>query len=164
MAPASRPGVAVSEPGRELVIVDRRASTRQERAFPRDPGLADPSNGPIGTVGPDSPPTTAALGAEPVIVDGDQLAAALPQPSLTPMPWAGWPSQWQPAWSSGAGVAGSSGLGGKVSTVFSCTALNANALGSMPATLTDRGRPIDGLAEGYEWLDNPEPRLYAGWG
>src|SRR6185312_14968726 len=26
------------------------------------------------------------------------------------------------------------------------------------------GRPIDPLAEGYEWTENPEPRLYAGWG
>jgi HK97 family phage portal protein len=138
------------------------ARATHDRAFPRDPSLADPSNSSSGTVGPDTPPSTYG-DAEPVVVDGDALAAALPYaggPSLVPSPWAGWPSAWQPAWTSGAGIGGT--LGSRVSTVFSCTALNANALGSMPLSITDKGRPID--AEQYGWTENPDPRLYSGWG
>jgi HK97 family phage portal protein len=159
--------VAVTEPrdpSNELVVVDRRHSAPLERAFPRDPSLADPSNGPTGTVGPDSPPTTmtaAAPGAEPVVVDGDELEANLPGPRLVPSPWAGWPSQWQPAWNAGNGGAGAGIVGNRVSTVFSCVALNANALGSMPVSITDRGRPID--PDEYAWVENPEPSLYSDW-
>jgi HK97 family phage portal protein len=142
---------------------DRAALEQYARAaFPRDPGLAEPSNTSSGTVGPDTPPSTDTA-SEPVVVDGDSLAAALPYaggPSLVPSPWSGWPSAWQPAWSSGAGMGGT--LGSRVSTVFSCTALNANALGSMPLAITERGRPID--AEQYGWTENPDPRLYSGWG
>jgi HK97 family phage portal protein len=136
----------------ELVIRDRRASAR---AFGRDPSLADPSNGDPNTVGPDTP-----LTAEPVVVDAAALDAALPQPSLVPMPWGGWPSQWQPAWNGGGGAAGS--LTSRVSTVFSCVDLNARALASMPLTVTEDGRPVD--PGEYAWAENPEPRLYAGWG
>ena len=142
----------------ELVIVDRRASAR---AFSRDPGAVEPSNGDPNTVGPDSPPTAYAVGAEPVIIDGDAMSAAYPGPTLAPQPWAGFPSQWQPAWNNGgAGMGGA--LGGKVSTVFSCVDLNARALASMPLTITEDGRPVDPTE--YEWTENPEPRLYAGWG
>jgi HK97 family phage portal protein len=139
------------------------AAATHDRAFPRDPGLADPANSSSGTVGPDTPPSTYGA-AEPVVVDGDAIAAALPYaggPSLVPSPWAGWPSQWQPAWTTGAGTMGGT-IGSRVSTVFSCTALNANALGSMPVAITERGRPID--ADLYGWTENPDPRLYSGWG
>lgn len=149
----------MTEPGSGLVVRDRRAS---QRAFPRDPGLADPSNGPANTVGPDSPPTTYAAGAEPVIVDGDALEAALPQPGgLRPATWSGLPSQWEPAWSNVGGV-GASALNNRVSTVWSCTDLNARALSSMPLTITEKGRPID--PDTYEWTENPDTRLYASWG
>lgn len=155
----------MTEPGRELIVVrDRRAGAREqpaERAFPRDPAAADPSNGPAGTVGPDAPPTYAAEGAEPVVLDGDELESRLPGPRFTPAYWSGYPSAWQPGWS-GGGAAGAAGFGGRVSTVFSCTALNANALASMPVSITERGRPID--PDEYAWTENPEPRLYSGWG
>lgn len=137
------------------------AEATHDRAFPRDPALAEPSNGAPNTVGPDGAPTTYGA-AEPIVVDGDSLAAAMPYgggPSLVPSPWAGWPSAWQPAWTTGAGIGGT--LGSRVSTVFSCTALNANALGSMPLSITDKGRPID--ADDYGWTENPDPRLYSGW-
>lgn len=144
----------------------RAAAAESSRAFPRDPNLAEPSNGAPGTVGPDGAPTTALsapVGAEPVIVDGDALAAAYPSPpGLSPSPWAGWPSQWQPTWSSGAGAGiADPVLGRKVSTVFSCVDLNSSALASMPPVITDKGRPID--PDTYEWTENPDPRLYSGW-
>ena len=149
------------DPRSELVIVDRRSSALQRAAFPRDPSVAEPSNGPAGTVGPDAPVTAAYTATgEATLIDSDDLEANLPGPHLSPSPWAGWPSRWQPAWNN-AGT-GAAGLGNRVSTVFSCTALNANALGSMPVTVTEAGRPID--AEQYEWTVNPEPALYSGWG
>lgn len=155
----------MSEPHDERPkIVDRRGSRAVDlsvRAFPRDPSLADPSNGPIGTVGPDSPPTYAAEGAEPIIVDGDEIESRLPSARFTPAHWSGYPSQWGTQWSTGGGAAGAAGFGGRVSTVFSCTALNANALASMPTSITERGRPID--PDAYGWTTNPEPRLYASW-
>ena len=152
----------MTEPREPFTIVDRRGVAIERTAFPRDPSLVEPSNGPAGAVGPDSPATLygATADAEPVIVDGDEFDAALPGPRLTPTPWAGWPSQWQPAWGNGGGGAGLGGLGRQVSTVFSCTALNANALASMPVSLTEAGRPLDPLL--YEWTENPEPRLYSG--
>jgi HK97 family phage portal protein len=157
--------VTEPEPSTELLVVrDYRSTalTADRAAFPRDPALAEPSNGPANTVGPDSPATTYGA-AEPVIVDGDALAAAVPGPTLVPSTWAGFPSQWQPAWSTGSGGGALGGnLGARVSTVFSCTALNANSLGSMPTSVTEDGRPID--ADRYEWLENPDPRLYADWG
>jgi HK97 family phage portal protein len=150
----------MTDPRDELVVVDRRHTARRgpdttlERAFPRDPSLAEPSNGPVGTVGPDH------YGAEPPVVDGDALAAAYPSATLVPSHWAGLPSSWRARWST-EGTALGGGLGNRVSTVFSCVALNANALGSMPTSLTERGRPIDPTE--YGWLENPDPRLYSDW-
>lgn len=144
------------DPSTELVVRDRRhgAYATLDRAFPRDPSLAEPSNGAPNTVGPDH------YGAEPPIVDGETLEAAYPGPTLVPAHWAGLPSAWQAQWSNGGGGLGTT-LGNRVSTVFSCTALNANALGSMPIAMTERGRPID--PEQYEWTENPDPRLYSDW-
>jgi HK97 family phage portal protein len=148
-------------PGDELVVVrDSRSGARAagmplERAFPRDPSLAEPSNGPANTVGPDH------LGAEPPVMEGAVLEAAVPGPTLVPAHWAGLPSAWQAQWSNVGGPLGTT-LGNRVSTVFSCTALNANALGSMPTSVTDRGRPVD--LGPYRWLENPDPRLYSDWG
>jgi HK97 family phage portal protein len=145
----------------------RSAALEQSRAFPRDPSAAEPSNGPASTVGPDSPATTslaAPAGAEPVIVDGDAIAAAYPTPKgLVPSTWSGLPSAWQPSWSNfgPAGQATDTVLGRKVSTVFSCVDLNSSALGSMPVTITERGRPID--PDTYPWTENPDPRLFSGW-
>jgi HK97 family phage portal protein len=135
----------------------------QERAFPRDPSLANDTPNPAGTVGPETAPTTAAgapVGAEPVIVDGDAMADALPHKGLEPSPWAGLPSTWAPSWSNHGGI-GDPVLSKRVSTVFTCVDLNGAALGSMPVQLSDRGRPLD--PDTYAWTENPEPRLYSHW-
>jgi HK97 family phage portal protein len=137
------------------------------RAFPRDPSRVNDTPDPGGTVGPETAPTTelaAPVGAEPPILDGDALGAAVPTPKgFVPSPWAGYPSTWGTAWGnwSGAGGIADPVLGRKVSTVFSCVELNANALGSMPVTISENGRPIDPAQ--YEWTENPDPRLYSGW-
>jgi HK97 family phage portal protein len=154
----------MSEPtssGELYVVRDRRSAQLATRAFPRDPSLADPSNGEPNTVGPESPPTYAAEGVEPLIIDGDEIESRLPTPRFTPAHWSGYPSAWQTGWTTGGGAAGAAGFGGRVSTVFSCTALNANALASMPVSVTEKGRPID--PDEYGWVENPDPRLYASW-
>lgn len=139
----------------------------QHRAFPRDPTLANNTPNPAGTVGPETAATTdlaVPVGAEPVVVDAGSLEGASPTPrGFAPSPWAGYPSQWGTSWSNwgpGAGLQDPV-MGRKVSTVFSCVELNANALGSMPVSISERGRPID--PEEYAWTENPDPRLYSGW-
>jgi HK97 family phage portal protein len=139
----------------------------QHRAFPRDPSLANSTPNPASTVGPETAATTdlaVPVGAEPVVVDAGALEGAVPTPrGFAPSPWAGYPSQWGTGWSNwgpGAGLQDPV-MGRKVSTVFSCVELNANALGSMPVSISEKGRPID--PETYAWTDNPDPRLYSGW-
>jgi HK97 family phage portal protein len=137
------------------------------RAFPRDPSLANDTPNPDSTVGPETAPTTeldVPAGTEPPITDGDSLALAVPTPKgFAPSPWAGYPSTWGTAWNnwSGGGVVADPVLSRKVSTVFSCTELNANALGSMPVGIMENGRPIDPTE--YAWTENPDPRLFSGW-
>jgi HK97 family phage portal protein len=144
----------------------RRELVEQHRAFPRDPTSANDTPNPAGTVGPETAPTTqlaAPAGAEPAVVDGDALEAALPGPrGLAPSPWAGWPSSWGTSWDNvGGGALSDPVMGRKVSTVFSCVDLNSNALGSMPVVVTQDGRPID--PEEHPWTENPDPRIYSGW-
>lgn len=147
--------------------LQRQQAREQHRAFPRDPSLANNSPNPASTVGPETAPTTALaapVGAEPVVVDGDALEGAVPTAKgFYPSAWAGYPSGWGTGWSNWGGGAGLADpvMGRKVSTVFSCVELNANALGSMPVSIAERGRPID-PAE-YPWTENPDPRLYSGW-
>lgn len=139
----------------------------QHRAFPRDPSLANNTPDPGGTVGPETAPTTALAapaGAEPVVVDAGSLEGAAPTPKgFYPSAWAGYPSGWGTAWNNWGGTVGAIDpvMGRKVSTVFSCVELNANALGSMPVGITEKGRPID--PDEYAWTENPDPRLYSGW-
>lgn len=145
----------------------RRAVQESHRAFPRDPSLANDAPNPASTVGPETPATTelaVPVGAEPAVVDGDALEGAAPTPKgFYPSAWAGWPSAWGTSWGNYAGGAGITDpvLGRKVSTVFSCVELNANALGSMPVTVAENGRPVDPAQ--YPWTENPDPRLYSGW-
>jgi len=142
-------------------------AAEQHRAFPRDPSLAAAPANPASTVGPETPATTALAapeGAEPPVMDAGVLADAIPTPKgFAPSPWAGLPSSWGTAWGNWNGGGGTVDpvLGRRVSTVFSCVELNANALGSMPVGITDAGRPID--PETYAWTENPDPRLYSGW-
>ena len=139
----------------------------QHRAFPRDPSLAAAPANPASTVGPETPATTqlaAPDGAEPAVVEAGSLEGATPTPKgFAPSPWAGYPSSWGTAWGNWSGGSGLADpvMGRKVSTVFSCVELNANALGSMPVSISENGRPID-PAE-YAWTENPDPRLYSGW-
>jgi HK97 family phage portal protein len=135
-------------------------------AFPRDPSLAAHPSNPASTVGPETPATTelARLGAEPAMVESTSLEGASPTPrGFAPSPWAGYPTGWGTGWSNWGGGSGVQDpvLGRKVSTVFTCTELNSNALGSMPVSISENGRPID-PAE-YAWTENPDPRLYSGW-
>ncbi len=137
-------------------------ATELHRAFPRDPSLANDTPDPAGTVGPETAPDQVA--AEPPVVDAENAALAVPtQKGFLPSPWAGWPSAWGTAWNNGgaAGAVMDPVLGRKVSTVFSCVELNANALGSMPLSVAENGRPIDPTE--YAWTENPDPRLYSGW-
>jgi HK97 family phage portal protein len=139
-------------------------ATELHRAFPRDPSLANDSPNPASTVGPETAPTQQLDGAEPPVVDAENAALAVPtQKGFLPSAWGGWPSAWGTSWSNwgGAGAITDPVLGRKVSTVFTCVELNANALGSMPVTVAENGRPID--ASQYAWTDNPDPRLYSGW-
>jgi len=145
----------------------QKAARELDRAFPRNPAAANGTPDPAGTVGPETAPTAqlaVPTGAEPVVVESGQLEGAAPTPKgFAPSPWAGYPSGWGTGWSNwgaGGGVQDPV-LGRKVSTVFLCTELNANALGSMPVTISEKGRPID--PDTYAWTTNPEPRLYSGW-
>jgi HK97 family phage portal protein len=133
-------------------------ATELHRAFPRDPSLANDSPDPAGTVGPET-----AAGTEPAALDGENLGLAVPTgKGFLPSPWAGWPSAWGTGWNNWAGGGITDPvLGRKVSTVFTCVELNANALGSMPVSVAESGRPIDPAQ--YGWTDNPDPRLYSGW-
>jgi HK97 family phage portal protein len=137
-------------------------ATELHRAFPRDPSLANDTPDPAGTVGPETAPTAA--GEEPPQLDGENLGLAVPTPKgFMPSPWAGYPSMWGTAWNNwgaGGGITDPV-LGRKVSTVFSCVELNANALGSMPVGIAENGRPIDPAQ--YAWTENPDPRLFSGW-
>jgi HK97 family phage portal protein len=139
-------------------------ASESHRAFPRDPSLANDSPDPAGTVGPETAATTITGGTEPVQVDGDNLGLAIPTAKgFAPSPWAGYPSTWGTAWNNWGAAGGITDpvLGRKVSTVFSCVELNANALGSMPVTIAENGRPIDPTL--YAWTENPDPRLFSGW-
>lgn len=144
----------------ELVVRDLRHSrggvVLERGAFGRNPRAVTDASGAEVIVGGENPDNDGAQ----TIVDGDQLDAALPSPSLQPARWAGLPDQWEPGWSSGAGV-GPAALTKRVSTVFTCNDLNARALGSMPPALSRGGRPMNPAT--YDWTENPEPMLYASW-
>jgi HK97 family phage portal protein len=155
--------VAAADDGQGFVVTDRRGGLH-ERAFGKEPrpvGAAQPVQAAPVTASELEPTADAAA---PVIVDGDAIAERLPQPTLTPAAWDGWPDGWAASWSNvgGAGArAGDPALSNRVSTVFTCVDLNGSALGSMPVALTERGRPLD--PETYDWTTNPEPLLYSSW-
>jgi HK97 family phage portal protein len=88
------------------------------------------------------------FGATHVIYPADQ-------PPFTPMPWAGWPSEWAvPSWESGVSV------GALLDVVFTAVDRNASAFASMPPSAIKGGRR---LAEQPTWTRNPQPELYASW-
>lgn len=153
---------APQEPGTGLIrVTDRRSGAlqAQERAFPRDPGGERvPATSAAQPITAEQLPVEPGA-AEPVVLDGEALSAALPRPALTPTPWDGWPSDWTPRWTAAGADIADPVLSKRVSTVFTCVDLNGSALGSMPVQLTDRGRPLD--PDTYAWTENPEPRLYS---
>jgi HK97 family phage portal protein len=133
-----------------LVVTDRRAVEVHERAFGRDTPNGNPTTG---TVGPDAATSGeivtlgASIGSDPPVVP----------PTPTVQPWAGWPDEWQtPMWNQGVG------LQARVSTVFTCVDLNSSALASMTPVLKRGGQPVSPFER--EWIQNPQPELYAHWG
>jgi len=114
---------------------------------PDVPNDNTPTEAAPGTVGPPSATPGDPFGF--VVNMGAQIPAP---PSLgRPAAWSGWPAEWNtPAW------------GGSVDqladTAWACLDLNASVLASMPPYLTGAaaGLPAD-------WLNNPDPDLYASW-
>jgi HK97 family phage portal protein len=131
-----------------LVVTDRRAAVH-ERAFGRD---TPNGNTPTGSVGPDAAVSGQVVTAAPA--DGGPPTVP---PTPTVQPWSGWPDEWQtPLWNQGVG------LQARVSTVFTCVDLNSSALASMTPILKRQGVPVSPFER--EWIQNPQPELYAHWG
>jgi len=133
----------------ELIRVTDRRAAHQERAFGKS---APNGNEPIGTVGPD-----VAASGQVVTVGAPATAPPTVPPVPTVQPWAGWPEEWgTPLWNQGVG------LQARVSTVFSCVDLNSSALASMTPVLRRGG--VAASPYEREWIQNPQPELYAHWG
>jgi HK97 family phage portal protein len=106
--------------------------------------IAPNTNPPIGTVGVDVPTGV-----------GDQhVMYPASNPPITPIPWAGWPVEWDmPAWDN-AGV----NAVGLLDVVFAAVDRNASAFASMPPSAIKNGRR---LADQPTWTRNPQPEIYA---
>lgn len=120
-----------------------RYAPRQARVLPRD--IEPNCNDPIGTVGPN---------AEEGFGDTHVMYPSGLLPDV--QRWAGWPVDWDtPNWGVSNDV-----LRSRVSTVFAAIDKNADALGSMPPYVLDKGAITD---EPPPWLRNPQPEVYTGW-
>lgn len=140
----------------ELVrTVDRRHSAELQRAFPRNPAGPANDGGESGTVAP-AAPAGEVMGTEHYVTSGDVPPTGPPVPVA--QPWSGWPAEWGTQWQS------RQSWQSRVSTVFSCVRVNADALATMTPVLY-RGRfPLPRGAEGWRaWVQNPQPELYSGW-
>lgn len=83
-----------------------------------------------------------------------QRAAFLPNMSITPSRWAGWPTDWlDPTWD------GASQFTSLVDTAWACLDLNSSVIGSMPPYLTRGGQIIPSKS----WMGNPDPDRYVSW-
>lgn len=90
----------------------------------------------------------------PTSVVAAQRAAFLPNLSVTPQRWSGWPTDWlDPTWD------GASQLSSFVDTAWACLDLNASVIGSMPPYLTNGGIVVPSRA----WMGNPDPDTYVSW-
>jgi HK97 family phage portal protein len=114
-------------------------------------------NPPVGSVGPNVPVlgdpsaqdgASGGFGATHVMYPADS-------PPLTPMPWAGWPSEWaMPTWANGVNAAA------LLDVIFTAVDRNASAFASMPPSAIKNGRRA---ADQPTWLRNPQTELYASW-
>ena len=130
-----------------IVVVDRRGE--QHRAFGRQGANGNP---PTGSVGPE-----VATGGQVVNPTPPPAGPATVPEAPQVQPWSGWPEEWPtPQWNGGVG------LQARVSTVFTCVDLNSSALASMTPVLSRQGAPVSPYER--EWLQNPQPELYAHWG
>jgi hypothetical protein len=83
-----------------------------------------------------------------------QRSAFLPNMSVYPQRWDGWPTDWlDPTWD------GYSQFSSLVDTAWACLDLNASVIGSMPPYLTKGGVIIPSRS----WMGNPDPMTYASW-
>lgn len=102
-------------------------------------------NPPIGTVGADVPTGT---GDSHVLYPANN-------PPFDPIPWAGWPAEWDmPAWN------GELNFGSLLDVAFAAIDRNASAFSSMPVSAIKGGIP---LGDQPTWTRNPQPQMYASW-
>jgi HK97 family phage portal protein len=115
-------------------------------------------NDPVGSVGPNVP-----LLGDPSAQEGasggfgaTHVIYPASSPPFTPMPWAGWPSEWAvPNWDQGT-----FGIAGMLDVVFAAVDRNASAFASMPPNAV-KGRSR--AADQPTWMRNPQPEVYASW-
>ena len=101
-------------------------------------------NPPVGTVGADVP---SGVGDSHVLYPANN-------PPFDPIPWTGWPAQWDvPLWNGG-------GISVSLDLVFAGIDRNASAFASMPPGVVKGGFP---LADQQTWTRNPQPEIYASW-
>jgi hypothetical protein len=90
----------------------------------------------------------------PTSVVAAQRAAFLPNLSVTPQRWSGWPTDWlDPTWD------GASQFNQLVDTAWACLDLNSSVIGSMPPYLTNGGVVVPSKS----WMGNPDPDTYVSW-
>lgn len=115
---------------------------------PDEPNGNDPITAAPGTVGPPS-----AVPGDPsgVLVSGES-GPPFPPSRVVPSPWSGWPAEWAtPAWNGQTPTS----LG---DTAWLCLDLNASVLATMPPYLVDAAPTLSA-----DWLNNPDPDVYASW-
>src|SRR5688500_5730337 len=128
---------------RQAYVERRRVELRALVPNGNEPPESDP-----GTVGP---PTSEGGDPEGFMILGDVEPATTTH--ITPSRWSGWPDAWDvPRW------------GGRIAelvdTAWTCLDKNSLIAATMPPYRTE-----DGVIIGpTEWMRNPDPDLYAGWG
>lgn len=98
--------------------------------------------------------TAPAYDPGPSSIVAAQRAAFLPNMSIYPSRWTGWPTDWlDPTWD------GYNQFNSLVDTAWACLDLNASVIGSMPPYLTRDGQVIPSRS----WMGNPDPAKYVSW-
>jgi HK97 family phage portal protein len=142
-------------------MADRRRYMTRSLPAPGDP-LGEPvrvnippnPNPASGSVGPNVPTAgdTSAQYGDPGGYGAMHVAY---DPRLDPVPWAGWPVDWNIPVQAAQGMRSQSAS----DVVFACIDLNARITANMPVFLTKYGQPQPGLM----WMDNPQPLIYPSW-
>jgi len=121
----------------------------EERSLrpPDQPNTTPPADAVPGTVGPPS--------ATPGDPFGFEVATPPPGPPPVPVSrpaaWSGWPAEWNtPAWDTQYQTL--------ADTAWACLDLNSSVLATMPPYLTGAATSLPA-----DWLNNPDPDLYASW-